>query len=94
MDRVFQHIPDGQTVLLHRLWVHPDHRKQGIARKVWEFFLATVNTMIPKPKRIRLACEDHLIKLFLKLGFSLLGPTGVYDGVIDEQHYEMEHALA
>ena len=94
-DRLYQHVTDGQTVLLHRIWVHPDHRKKGIATKLWEFLLATVNGMIPKPQRISLGSQEHLVDMYRNFGFSLLGPTDVYDDMIGKhvKHYEMEHTL-
>ncbi|WFB36447.1 GNAT family N-acetyltransferase [Kiritimatiellota bacterium B12222] len=63
--------PKADHVFLSKIYVHPDHRKQGWARKALDWICQNEN-----PERIRLTVNRHntaSISAYKKLGFRKTG---------------------
>jgi GNAT superfamily N-acetyltransferase len=59
---VGSHEPDGPTVVLHTLCVHPDWRAQGLGTAIVKEYIARVNRL--SAKRIALTADAGLVPFY------------------------------
>ncbi|KAI9487188.1 MAG: acyl-CoA N-acyltransferase [Benjaminiella poitrasii] len=81
------HEPTGKTICLHSVCVSPDHRQQGIARKLlskWIEQLRYINSVNnrhgKKYNRIALLSRPMLVGLYERVGFKKIGISKVVHG--------------
>lgn len=80
-DKFFQsmeyHEPDGGTLMIFGLDVHPDYQRRGYAAELMnEFINRAVKT---GRKKIILTCKEHLVHYYEKFGF-------IEEGVSQSEH--------
>ncbi|XP_051867099.1 serotonin N-acetyltransferase-like [Pristis pectinata] len=74
------HEPTGTTVCIHSLCVDPVQRRHGIALRLLRHLVETVPRAHPTVRRICLISHQHLLPLYTKAGFTVLGPSSVTYG--------------
>lgn len=83
------HDPEGDSVMLLGLNVHPDHRGQGLARELIRRYQARERGK--GRKRLVLTCSDDKVKMYTKMGFTETGMSASTWG--NEKWHEMVMAL-
>jgi ribosomal protein S18 acetylase RimI-like enzyme len=88
-----EHAATGPTVCVHSVCVDAQYRRQGVALALLRHYLAILSADAPARgyQRAALLCKSHLIPLYARAGFSLIGPSAVVHG--QDQWYEMQTAL-
>lgn len=75
MTIVGARVTTGPNLYIQTLAVHPDHKRQGIARRLFHHTLATVQSNIPNLRSVLLhvlASNEPALALYDSLGFSCL----------------------
>lgn len=83
------HDPDGETVMLLGLNVHPEYRGQGLAREIVSEY--SRREKAKGRKRLVLTCSEEKIGMYSRMGFRDMGKSGSEWG--GEMWYEMEKRL-
>lgn len=85
-----RHEPDGGSLCVHSVSVHPDARRRGVALRMLRR-LERVARETDGVQRMLLICKDRLRVLYERAGYSLVGPSAVVHG--KDQWYEMRIAF-
>ncbi|XP_041064632.1 uncharacterized N-acetyltransferase C9.02c-like [Carcharodon carcharias] len=80
------HESAGTTICVHSVCVDGAWRRQGIALGLLRHYVASVVWTRPAPRRICLISHRHLLPLYTKAGFTVIGPSSVSHGL--EAWYE------
>lgn len=89
------HHPQGRTVCVHSVCVAPEYRRQGVALALLQAYTRHLNDENDRHKRettgdkiyerIALITHDHLIPLYEKAGYALLGRSPVVHGKLSRR---------
>ncbi|GAA6064257.1 hypothetical protein JCM10212_006406 [Sporobolomyces blumeae] len=76
------HEPTGAYVAIHSVCVDPNHRNEGIAKRLLERYVDQVKAIRDEQriKGIRLIAKEGLVKMYEKAGFTLVGKSDVVHG--------------
>uniref|UniRef100_UPI00398F0370 uncharacterized protein n=1 Tax=Pristiophorus japonicus TaxID=55135 RepID=UPI00398F0370 len=74
------HEPAGTTVCIHSVCVDRAWRRRGIALGLLLRYVGLVLRTLPAVGRICLISHRHLLPLYTKAGFTLVGPSSVTHG--------------
>ena len=85
-ESMSKHEASGTTLCIHSVVVHPDHRRQGIAKHMLQAYLAQLPDFVTL---VVLMCKPRLIPLYEQCGFKLIGVSPVVHG--QSPWYEMRH---
>ncbi|XP_038057331.1 serotonin N-acetyltransferase-like isoform X2 [Patiria miniata] len=88
------HDPDGSTVCLNTLRVHPDYHGKGIETVLIDHLLWYVEENLKNVNQVSLVCRDTLIQFYEGLHFRCLGPSMVSLGVSSKQWFDMEYKMS
>ncbi|XP_038649375.1 serotonin N-acetyltransferase-like [Scyliorhinus canicula] len=80
------HEPAGTTVCIHSVCVDEAWRRRGVALGLLRHYVASVMQTHPALRRICLISHQHLLPLYTKAGFTMIGPSSVNHGL--EAWYE------
>jgi ribosomal protein S18 acetylase RimI-like enzyme len=72
------HDPQGKTVCIHSVCVHPHYRRQKIATELLMEYLKRIKSQ--GMERVSLICHDELIKLYERVGLVLKGESSIVHG--------------
>lgn len=71
------HESDGTTLCIHSVCVHPEYRRQGIATRMLQAYLAQLPAQV---EIVLLMTKKTLIPFYSKCGFKLVGKSAVVHG--------------
>ncbi|XP_069793721.1 uncharacterized protein [Narcine bancroftii] len=74
------HDPEGTTVCIHSVCVDQAWRHCGIALSLLRHFLEVVACSCPTARRVSLISHQHILPLYAKAGFTMIGPSSVTCG--------------
>lgn len=72
------HDPTGPNIVILSVVTHPDFRGMGISSKLMHHFLDMMREM--KKINVYLICQEELVPMYAKYGFSDLGPSSSSHG--------------
>lgn len=88
----FVHSADGDNLCIHSVCVSANEQRRGIASAMMSAYLVHVSglkkTKYPNLKKISLICKEHLVGLYKKAGFVLVGPSSIVHG--EDVWYDMD----
>ena len=85
-ESMFSHEPQGSMLCIHSVVVEKTHRRKGFAAEMLMSYLKRISAF-ENIRDVRLICKKHLISLYEKVGFQLVGPSAVVHG--KDQWFEM-----
>lgn len=74
------HEPEGTTLIIHSVVIHPDHRRRGLATAMLSYYLERMceNSRI---SRILLIAKGNLLGFYTSVGFKVLRLSPVVHGL-------------
>ncbi|RIB27630.1 acyl-CoA N-acyltransferase [Gigaspora rosea] len=85
-ESMFSHNPFGKIVFIHTVCVDKHYRGRGIALCMLKEYIKTLKNesqnkdVNGKYERVALICHEHLIPLYQKAGFTLMGESEIIWG--------------
>eukprot|EP01105_Mastigella_eilhardi_P014777 TRINITY_DN3368_c0_g1_i1.p1 TRINITY_DN3368_c0_g1~~TRINITY_DN3368_c0_g1_i1.p1 ORF type:complete len:179 (+),score=47.06 TRINITY_DN3368_c0_g1_i1:51-587(+) len=79
-ESMHEHAPEGTTLCIHSVVVHPSLRRRGVARAMLQAYLQQVATDQPQVNRVELLCKENNVGLYSSCGFVLQGVSPVNHG--------------
>jgi hypothetical protein len=73
------HEPDGSTLIIHSVVIHPDHRRKGLATAMLSYYLERMCENM-KISRIFLIAKGNLLGFYTSVGFKVLRLSPVVHG--------------
>jgi len=76
------HLPEGKSVCIHAVCVHPDYQRKGIGLGMLQEYLRRFEqaTEEKKYERVLLLSHEDMIPFYTKAGFDLVGKSDVVHG--------------
>lgn len=87
---MFSHVSHGKFLKIHSVVVQAEYRRRGIALAAVKYYLQNQKEE-NNIQKVLLLSKQHLIPLYQKAGFTLVGPSSVNHG--EEQWYELTQNL-
>lgn len=75
-----RHDPDGDTLWIHSVCVEESERRRGLASRLLTAYCPFVCAQNPTVQRLCLISKDHMVPLYLRAGFQVVGPSTVVHG--------------
>ncbi|MBT8492653.1 MAG: GNAT family N-acetyltransferase [Deltaproteobacteria bacterium] len=74
-----EHVADGQTLCIHSVVVAPPLRRRGLGHQLLDDYRERARRL-DGVRRLALICKQHLVELYRRAGFELVGPSKVQHG--------------